>query len=305
MCCAKLRMPGTMRCIGRSLLSVVGVGTSHGSKGASAYILPAASHVPRGAVTRIEIKDPGIRGGRTSGISKDGTAAPQRCCRTPGSANGLQRLDMLGRRARSSPALLFVRPGLGSLGRSDDTGGAICLQASNSSGKQNHVPPIGVTSSLRPSPFRGRYQGGRLGKCDMTLREWIGRQDQFGIRTSGDTSMHAIRTCVGIATLCASLGTFAQPLYTLHDLGTLGGAESRATGISTEGSVTGWSSNRQGELVGLSSTVGPWRTRRASTTWGRSVPPLTTRLASLGQFCCTSRHHPFLNPLAPCSRFSE
>ena len=75
MCCAKLRMPGTMRCIGRSLLSVVGVGTSHGSKGASAYILPAAPHVPRGAVTRIEIKDPGIRGGRTSGISKDGTVA--------------------------------------------------------------------------------------------------------------------------------------------------------------------------------------------------------------------------------------
>jgi hypothetical protein len=55
--------------------SVVGVETSHGSKGASAYVLAASSHVPRGAIPRIGIKQRGLQGQRRPGISEDGTGS--------------------------------------------------------------------------------------------------------------------------------------------------------------------------------------------------------------------------------------
>jgi hypothetical protein len=54
-------------------LSVVGVETSHGSKGASAYISDALTRAPRGVVAPIALKDCGLLRGREPEKSPDGT----------------------------------------------------------------------------------------------------------------------------------------------------------------------------------------------------------------------------------------
>jgi hypothetical protein len=52
-------MAGTIRCIGRSLLDVEGVITSHDNRGAPTFLMPEMSRTKFGVDLAVALKEPG------------------------------------------------------------------------------------------------------------------------------------------------------------------------------------------------------------------------------------------------------